>query len=55
MRFEAKEKAARTPLRSSFVDDETGTDPDEDEDTDLDTGDDAVIDHEEGGDFSQAA
>jgi ParB family chromosome partitioning protein len=55
MRFEAQEKAARTPLRSSFADDETGTDPDEDEDTDLDTGDDAVIDHEEEEDFSQAA
>ena len=55
MRFEGIEKAARTPLRSSFADDETGTDPDEDEDTDLDTGDDAVIDHEEEEDFSQAA
>ena len=55
MRFEAQEKAARTPLRSSFADDETGTDPDEDEETDLDTGDDAVIDHEEEEDFSQAA
>ena len=55
MRFEGIEKAARTPLRSSFADDETGTDPDEDEDTDLDAGDDAVIDHEEEEDFSQAA
>ncbi|MEG8058517.1 hypothetical protein QP150_19295 [Sphingomonas sp. 22L2VL55-3] len=55
MRFEAQEKAARTPLRSSFADDETGTDPDEVEDTDLDTGDDAVIDHEEEEDFSEAA
>ncbi len=55
MRFEGIEKAARTPLRSSFADDETGTDPDEDEDTDLDTGEDAVIDHEEEEDFSQAA
>ncbi len=55
MRFEAQEKAARTPLRSSFADDETGIDPDEDDDTDLDTGDDAVIDHEEEKDFSQAA
>ncbi|GHH25822.1 DNA-binding protein [Sphingomonas glacialis] len=55
MRFEGQEKAARTPLRSSFVDDETGIDPDEDEDTDLDSGDDAVIDHEEEEDFSQAA
>ncbi len=55
MRFEGIEKAARTPLRSSFADDETGTDPDEDDDTDLDTGDDAVIDHEEEEDFSQAA
>ena len=55
MRFDGIEKAARTPLRSSFADDETGTDPDEDDDTDLDTGDDAVIDHEEEEDFSQAA
>ena len=55
MRFDGIEKEARTPLRSSFVDDETGIDPDEDEDTDLDTGDDAVIDHEEEEDFSQAA
>ena len=55
MRFDGIEKAARTPLRSSFADDENGTDPDEDEDTDLDTGDDAVIDHEEEEDFSQAA
>lgn len=55
MRFEAQEKAARTPLRSSFADDETGSDPDEHDDTDLDTGDDAVIDHEEEEDFSQAA
>lgn len=55
MRFEGIEKAARTPLRSSFADDETGTDPDEDEDTDLDTGDDAVIDHDDEEDFSQAA
>ena len=55
MRFDGIEKAARTPLRSSFADDETGIDPDEDEDTDLDTGDDAVIDHEEEEDFSQAA
>ena len=55
MRFEAQEKAARTPLRSSFADDENGIDPDEDEDGDLDTGDDAVIDHEEEEDFSQAA
>ena len=55
MRFDGIEKAARTPLRSSFADDETGTDPDEDDDTDLDTGDDAVIDHEEEKDFSQAA
>jgi ParB family chromosome partitioning protein len=55
MRFEGQEKPARTPLRSSFADDETGTDPDEDEDTDLDTGEDAVIDHEEGEDLSQAA
>ncbi|MEG3178807.1 ParB/RepB/Spo0J family partition protein [Sphingomonas sp. RB3P16] len=55
MRFEAQEKAARTPLRSSFADDETGTDPNEDEDTDLDTGHDAVVDHEEKEDFSQAA
>jgi ParB family chromosome partitioning protein len=55
MRFEGQEKAARTPLRSSFADDETGTDPDEDEDTDLDTGDDAVIHHEEEEDFSQSA
>ena len=55
MRFEGIEKAARTPLRSSFADDETGTDPDEDEDTDIDAGDDAVIDHEEEEDFSQAA
>jgi ParB family chromosome partitioning protein len=55
MRFDGVEKAARTPLRSSFADDETGTDPDEDDDTDLDTGDDAVINHEEEEDFSQAA
>ncbi len=55
MRFEGQEKAARTPLRSSFADNETGTDPDENEDTDLDTGEDAVIDHEEGEDLSQAA
>ena len=55
MRFDGIEKAARTPLRSSFADDETGIDPDGDEDTDLDTGDDAVIDHEEEEDFSQAA
>ena len=55
MRFEGIEKAARTPLRSSFAEDETGTDPDEDEDTDLGTGDDAVIDHEEEEDLSQAA
>ncbi len=55
MRFEAQEMAARTPLRSSFADDEPGIDPDEDEDTDLDAGDDAVIDHEEEEDFSQAA
>jgi len=55
MRFEAQEKAARTPLRSSFTDDETGTDPDKDEDTDLDTGDDAVTDHKEEEDFNQAA
>ena len=55
MRFDGIEKAARTPLRSSFADDENGTDPDEDEDTDLDAGDDAVIDHEEEEDFSQAA
>ncbi|MEG3162720.1 ParB/RepB/Spo0J family partition protein [Sphingomonas sp. LB2R24] len=55
MRFEGQEKAARTPLRSSFVDDETGIDPDEEEDTDLDSGDDAVIDHEEEEDLSQAA
>ncbi|VXD03323.1 ParB family protein [Sphingomonas sp. T1] len=55
MRFEGIEKAARTPLRSSFADDETGTDPDEDEDTDFDTGDDAVIDHDDEEDFSQAA
>ena len=55
MRFEAQEKAARTPLRSSFADDETGTDPEEDEDNDLDTGDDAVIDYEEEEDLSQAA
>ncbi|WP_454887954.1 ParB/RepB/Spo0J family partition protein [Sphingomonas oryzagri] len=55
MRFEGIEKAARTPLRSSFAEDETGTDPDEDEDTDLGTGDDAVIDHEEEEGFSQAA
>jgi ParB family chromosome partitioning protein len=55
MRFDGIEKAARTPLRSSFADDETGTDPDQDEDTDLDAGDDAVIDHEEEEDFSQAA
>ena len=55
MRFDGIEKAARTPLRSSFADDETGIDPDKDEDTDLDTGDDAVIDHEEEEDFSQAA
>ncbi|WP_380784515.1 ParB/RepB/Spo0J family partition protein [Sphingomonas sp. R86520] len=53
MRFDGIEKAARTPLRSSFADDENGTDPDED--TDLDAGDDAVIDHEEEEDFSQAA
>jgi len=55
MRFDGIEKAARTPLRSSFADDETGVDPDEDEDTDLDSGDDEVIDHEEQEDFSQAA
>ncbi|WP_010188937.1 ParB/RepB/Spo0J family partition protein [Sphingomonas sp. PAMC 26605] len=58
MRFDGIEKAARTPLHSSFTDDETGTDPDEDEDTDLDTGDDAVIDpdtHDDEEDFSQAA
>ncbi len=55
MRFEAQEKAARTPLRSGFADDETGIDPDEDEDTDLETGDDAVIDLEEEEDVSQAA
>jgi len=55
IRFDGIEKAARTPLRSSFADDENGTDPDEDEDTDLDAGDDAVIDHEEEEDFSQAA
>jgi ParB family chromosome partitioning protein len=55
MRFDGIEKAERTPLRSSFADDETGTDPDQDEDTDLDAGDDAVIDHEEEEDFSQAA
>lgn len=58
MRFDGIEKAARTPLRSSFNDDETGIDPDEDEDTDLDTGDDAVIDpdaHDEEEGFSQAA
>ncbi|WP_267382089.1 MULTISPECIES: ParB/RepB/Spo0J family partition protein [unclassified Sphingomonas] len=55
MRFEGQEKAARTPLRSSFVDDETGIDPDEDEDTDLDSGDGAGIDQEEEEDFSQAA
>jgi ParB family chromosome partitioning protein len=55
MRFEAQEKAARTPLRSSFADDETGIDPDEDEDTDFDAGDDAVIDHKEAEEFNQAA
>jgi len=55
MRFDGIEKAARTPLRSSFSDDETAVDPDEDEDADLDSGDDAVIDHEEEEDFSQAA
>lgn len=55
MRFDGIEKAARTPLRSSFADDETGIDPDEDEDTDPDTGDDTVIDHEEEEDLSQAA
>jgi len=55
MRFEAQEKAARTPLRSSFADDESGSDPDEDEDTDPDTGDDAVVDHKEEEDFNQAA
>jgi len=55
MRFDGIEKAARTPLRSSFADDETGTDPDQEEDTDLDAGDDAVIDHEDEEDFSQAA
>jgi ParB family chromosome partitioning protein len=36
MRFEAQEKPARSALRSSFVDDDSGTDPDEDEDTDTD-------------------
>lgn len=59
MRFEGIEKAAHTPLRSSFADEETGIDPDQDEegdeDTDLDAGDDAVIYHEEEEDFSQAA
>ena len=36
MRFDAVEKPARTALRSSFVDDESGRDPDEDKDTDTD-------------------
>jgi len=55
MRFDGIEKAARTPLRSSFADDETAVDPDEDEDTELEIGDDPVIDHKEEEDFSQAA
>jgi ParB family chromosome partitioning protein len=61
MRFEAQEKAARTPLRSCFTDDETGIDPDEEEDSDFDADadadddDDAVTDHDDGEDLSQAA
>lgn len=50
MRFDAIEKPAKTALRSSFVDDESGTDPDENEDTD--TGTDDGINHD-GADIDQ--
>ncbi|GAA0675966.1 ParB family chromosome partitioning protein [Sphingomonas insulae] len=58
MRFEAQEKPARTPLRSTFTDDVDDADPAEDEDLDED-GDDAIAseggDDHEAEDLSQAA
>ena len=60
MRFDAIEKPAKTALRSSFVDDESGTDPDEREDTDTDTDDgtdhdEADVDQDDSQHLSEAA